>query len=169
MNATVTQVINALKLFFKHEPPQSGTVKGKYYTRTGQCHQCADCCKDISLLYRKAPILSISQFRDIQQRDSDYQIFEPLTHLAYLADEPLRFRCIHIDENNQCGIYSNRPTLCRMYPSENTLLLGGELSKQCGYQFEALQKFESVLKKTRRTQQFKDRIKKSLKRLMAMR
>jgi|GEM_PF-2557688 len=126
------------------EVRQSGAVQGQYYERTGSCNQCGKCCTNIYLVYRQQTIDSINMFEDIKAKNPEYEYFKPL--LQESDGNGLLFQCIHLQSDNNCGIYQNRPSFCRKYPSEHSLLMGGKLAEGCGYQFRLLQSFQDVLR-----------------------
>jgi uncharacterized protein len=133
-----------VKQFFKPgKIRQTGQVKGKYYERSGSCNQCGQCCSNIYLVYNKKTIDSLEFFEFVKKKDPDYRSFEPMDLTG--DEEGLLFRCQHLQPDKTCGIYEQRPELCRQYPSEYTLLLGGKLAKGCGYQFRLLKPFSQVL------------------------
>jgi uncharacterized protein len=95
-----------------------------------------------------APVTSVGNAVPIfiwctTKKDPDYRSFEPMDLTG--DEEGLLFRCQHLQPDKTCGIYEQRPELCRQYPSEYTLLLGGKLAKGCGYQFRLLKPFSQVL------------------------
>jgi Fe-S-cluster containining protein len=120
------------------EPP----VTGKYYTRTGGCTECGKCCTDIYLLYDERTIETIEEFDALRADNPDFDQFKPLETTA----KGVVFACRHLGEDNRCTTYEQRPTLCRLYPSEDMMLRGGYLPEECGYVFTLRQTFSQVLK-----------------------
>lgn len=120
---------------------QSGEVRGRYVVRRGECHSCGDCCRNIYLLHDERPIASLSAFRALQAEHPEYASFEPVDETSH----GVRFRCHHLTAENRCAEYASRPAFCRNYPSEKGLLLGGQVSPNCGYRFEPLRRFHQVL------------------------
>jgi Fe-S-cluster containining protein len=114
---------------------------GKYYKRTGSCGQCGSCCKDIHLVHEERCIDSKELFDALKQKHTEYEYFEPVDQ----DDQGLIFQCTHLQPDNSCGIYETRPLLCRQYPNEKILMVGGHLAKRCGYHFELLRSFQSIL------------------------
>lgn len=131
-----------LKHYF--DPPQAGTIEYTYYTRTGDCNQCGQCCSNIYLLHNQEVIASSEHFEKLKQRHEDYRHFVPIE----ITDSGVKFRCTQLQDDNRCGIHDSRPSFCKKYPSEDTILLGGELSPDCSYAFEIKQHFAQVLSKT---------------------
>lgn len=135
--------------------PAGETLKGKYYTRTGDCVGCGDCCRNIYLIHEDKTIDSLEMFEALKPKNPEYQHFTP----DGLDDEGMRFSCQHLQADDSCAIYDSRPLLCRIYPSEKSLLLGGTLSENCTYEFTPIRPFQDILKATHRTE--KPRIRKS--------
>lgn len=124
--------------------PQSGTVQGKYYTRTGGCNQCGRCCEDIYLIHNDRTIDSAELFEELKPHNPEYEYFEPVRETS----EGIQFKCKHLGPDKRCTIYAKRPDFCRNYPSEKSILLGGNLAEGCGYSFELIRTFQDVLAKT---------------------
>jgi Fe-S-cluster containining protein len=122
---------------------QSGVVRGQYYERAGECHQCGKCCTNIYLVHGDKTIDSLALFEDLKGQNPEYAYFKPVVKAE---DGELAFQCQHLQADNTCGIYDKRPDFCRRYPSEHTLLMGGKLAEGCGYQFRLLRNFQDVLK-----------------------
>ncbi|MGE0200738.1 MAG: YkgJ family cysteine cluster protein [Candidatus Melainabacteria bacterium] len=126
--------------------PQSGPVRGKYYLREGQCGACGKCCANIHLLHHTRIIASLDEFERLKREFPEYEYFVPETTLhPETGEADLRFTCVHLRADQSCGIYADRPGFCRRYPTEHTLLYGGELADACGYRFTPLQTFRAVL------------------------
>lgn len=125
------------------EIKQAGVIQGQYYERTGSCNQCGKCCSHIYLVYGQQTINSLEMFEDIKANNPEYQSFKPI--LSQSSEDGILFQCIHLQADNTCGIYQDRPNFCRQYPSEHSLLMGGKLAEGCGYQFRLKQTFQDVL------------------------
>jgi Fe-S-cluster containining protein len=123
------------------DPAQFGVQIGQYYKRSGECHTCGKCCKDIFLIHEERTIESLDEFESLKSENPEYTHFIPVRETM----DGLQFQCKHLSVENRCQIYLNRPDFCRKYPSEKTILLGGKLAEGCGYQFELLKSFNSVL------------------------
>jgi uncharacterized protein len=136
------KLVNQLKDYF--DPPQNGTIEYDFYVRSGQCNQCGKCCSGIYLIHGEEVISSIPDFERLKERHEDYQHFEPIEE----SDLGVKFKCRHLQADNSCGIYDDRPLFCKKYPSEATLLFGGSLAPGCGFLFKAKHKFTDVLNKT---------------------
>lgn len=135
-------MIDIVKSFLKTDAQkQSEPVKGKYYTRTGSCNQCGKCCTNIYLVHNKLTIETREEFEKLKADDPEFRYFE----VADDTGHGLRFRCKHLQPDNSCAIYEDRPDFCRRYPSEYSLLSGGELAEGCGYSFQLINTFKDVL------------------------
>lgn len=134
-------LVNQLRDYF--DPPQKGAVEYQYYVRTGECHQCGQCCSGIYLVHGDEVIESVEQFDKLKERYEDYRHFIPMEE----TDIGVMFRCRNLQPDNTCGIYEDRPLFCRKYPSEATLIYGGSLAPQCGFTFKAKHKFAEILQK----------------------
>lgn len=144
-------MLEIVKAFLRPgEPLQSGAVQGQYYERTGSCNQCGKCCSNIYLVYGQQTINSVEMFEEIRANNAEYQYFKPL--LSQSDPDGLLFQCIHLQPDNTCGIYDQRPAFCRKYPSEHSILMGGKLAEGCGYQFRLLQTFQDVLRQMGQTE-----------------
>ncbi len=123
------------------EIKQSGEVSGKYYKRQGSCNSCGRCCTNIYLIHDEKTIETAEEFEDLRVDNPEYEFFTP----AESTDHGLQFKCVHLNPENRCMIYEDRPNFCKKYPSEKGILLGGELAKECGYRFEPIHAFSDVL------------------------
>lgn len=137
-------MLDRVKALFKpKDGQQAGLQRGQYYERMGECHQCGKCCTNIYLVHGDQTIDSMPLFEELKAQNPEYQYFRPVSQ----GDgDGLVFQCQHLQANNTCGIYEERPDFCRRYPSEHTLLMGGKLAEGCGYQFRLLKNFQDVLK-----------------------
>jgi Fe-S-cluster containining protein len=135
----------ARRLRYKLLPYKEEPLRGKHTLRTGHCNQCGECCKNLFLSYGRETIRTEEEFREIQARHpEDYQFFEPM----YATEFALAFRCNNLGPDNLCMDYEARPGFCRTYPTEEGILLGSRLPKECGFAFAPLKAFEDVLKQT---------------------
>ena len=63
----------------------------------------------------------------------------------------LLFACKNLDEAARtCKIHNKRAKICRDYPMEEILKMGGTLAEGCGYRFEPIEKFSEILDKMSR-------------------
>lgn len=140
-----------LRRFLRHQffyirdlfqPPQGGDVEYQYYVRTGDCNQCGQCCSGIALVHNQSAIQTVEEFDQLKKKYPDYRHFEPIEETQH----GIVFKCKNLGEDNACGIYDDRPLFCRKYPSEGTLLLGGQLAPECSYGFTKKIAFENILK-----------------------
>jgi Fe-S-cluster containining protein len=137
-------MLEIVKSFLKpEEAQQAGRVQGQYYERSGGCNRCGKCCTEIYLVYGQQTINSVALFEEIKLKNPEYESFKPI--LSQSDEHGLQFQCTHLQADNTCGAYNDRPDFCRKYPSEQSLLMGGKLAEGCGYQFRLLKNFQDVL------------------------
>ena len=143
-------MLDIVKSFLsKEELKQSGVVTGQYYERSGGCNQCGKCCTNIYLVHGQQTIDTPELFEELKSQNPEYAYFKPVNHDA----DGVVFQCVHLQSDNSCGIYEDRPSFCRKYPSEHTLLMGGKLAENCGYRFRLLKTFQDVLRQTSQAQE----------------
>jgi Fe-S-cluster containining protein len=94
-------------------------------------------------VYAQQTINSVAMFEEIKANNPEYHYFKPLRPDS--DEDGLLFQCVHLQADNTCGIYEQRPSFCRQYPSEHSLLMGGKLAEGCGYRFRLLNTFQDVL------------------------
>jgi len=123
------------------QPQQTGEVTGRYLKRRGSCNQCGRCCTNIYLIHENDTIKTVAEFEQYQRVDKEFEGFIPID----TDEHGVRFQCKHLQANNHCAIYTDRPSFCRQYPSEKGVLLGGVLAEECGYSFEVIHKFKTIL------------------------
>ncbi len=116
----------------------------KHYYRTGKCKCCGECCKHIYVKHGKNVIKDEKTFERLQLLHSFYTYLEVID-----KDEiGLIFSCTMQDEvTKKCKIHRNRPAICRRYPQEELFMMGGSLSKNCGYRLEPIISFSEVFEK----------------------
>lgn len=134
-------MLEIVKSFLRPGEQQTGVVQGQYYERTGSCNQCGKCCTNIYLVHGHQTIDNVELFETLKKDNPDYAYFEPVAQ----EHDGLIFQCIHLQADNACGIYDRRPSFCRKYPSEHSILMGGKLAEGCGYRFRLLKTFQDVL------------------------
>ncbi|MDG5815998.1 YkgJ family cysteine cluster protein [Chitinispirillales bacterium ANBcel5] len=112
------------------------------------CSQCdAHCCKHVAVQI------------DTPEDKSDYDTIRwYLLHrdvwvsIDHSEDWLIEFRtpCQHILPDYKCGIYENRPTICREYPAEDEICeaVSDELSYT--HLFKTVEDFESYLNKIKK-------------------
>jgi Fe-S-cluster containining protein len=126
---------------FSRHVANEGTLEGTYYTRTGGCNGCGECCQSLYLTYRRLLIQTEEEFTALKElHPQEYQGFRVIGY----GNKGLLFNCIHLQEDKRCGIYEHRPGFCRTYPTEDSLLSGGKLPLECSYQFEPKQRFADI-------------------------
>jgi hypothetical protein len=145
----ISSLLKRIRDYF--DPPQSGTVTFKHYIRTGACHSCGACCSGVYLVHNEAVIDTVATFDILKEFHPDYTHFMPLEE----TEQGVRFKCRHLTEDLKCGIHDDRPLFCRKYPSEATLLYGGQLDPNCGYKLEKRYAFEDILGRVSRQKSLK--------------
>jgi uncharacterized protein len=117
-------------------------VEGEYYVREGLCNGCGQCCQQLYLTYKRSVIDCVQTFEAVKAlHPAEYGSF-------YVVDETetgLVFGCERLLADNRCGDYARRPSFCRSYPTEDSLLQGGKLPVECGYWFKLKRSFGEVL------------------------
>lgn len=118
-------------------------LKRKYY-RTGKCNGCGRCCRKIYVKNFKHVINDEKEFEKLQYLHRFYSYLK----IIGKDETGLIFECTNLNpETNKCKIHKSRPGICRRYPQEELLSMGGELSQGCGYKLEPIIPFSEVLKK----------------------
>ena len=121
-------------------------LKRKYY-RTGSCKGCGRCCKKIYVKNFKHVITDEKEFEQLQYLHRFYSYLKIIGR----DETGLIFECTKLDpETNKCTIHKSRPGICRRYPQEEMLSMGGELSEGCGYQLEPILSFSEVFENVKR-------------------
>lgn len=118
-------------------------LRKKYY-RKGNCLGCGKCCKKIYVQTSKHVIQDEKEFEKLRFLHRFYM------YLTIIDKDKtgLIFSCSNLDETtNLCKIHKNRPGICRRYPQEELFMMGGELSKDCGYKMIPIISFSEVLEK----------------------
>lgn len=124
-------------------------LKRKYY-RVGKCNCCGRCCKNIYVKHGKGFIKDEKLFNRLKPLHTFYFDLEIIG-----SDEMgLVFACKNLDDTtNLCRIHNKRERICRDYPMEEILKMGGALADGCGFRFEPIEKFSEVLKKETKRRQ----------------
>ncbi len=118
-------------------------LRRKYYIK-GNCLGCGKCCKKI---YVKTSNHVIQDEKEFEKLKFLHRFYTYLTVIG--KDETgLIFSCSNLDEKtNLCKIHKNRPGICKRYPQEELLTMGGGLSEDCGYNFVPIIPFAEILNK----------------------
>lgn len=125
---------------------RSKPLEGRYYNRTGECHQCGACCQNIYLVHGGQTVRSLDELQRLQAQNGEYSSFVPMEQTPEeLETYGLKVQCEHLQPDNRCGVYERRPSFCRRYPMEEILLMGGKMADNCGYRFTLKQTFAQVL------------------------
>lgn len=102
------------------------------------CHMCGKCCRVVTTMISYKELLNLKENGDIGASEF-LEIFEPFNSIEdaknadkeiveniierlksdgnYNPEETTFYTCKHLQENNLCGNYENRPALCRHCPS----------------------------------------------------
>ncbi len=119
-------------------------LRRKYY-RIGKCNCCGRCCKNIYVKHGKAFISDEKLFNRLKPLHPFYFDLE----IIGKDEVGLLFACKNLDETTKmCKIHKKRAKICRDYPMEEILKMGGTLAEGCGYRFEPIEKFSDVLNKS---------------------
>src|SRR5690242_14337429 len=87
---------------------QSAPLEGRYYLRTGECHQCGACCQNIYLVNGGKTIRSLEELQRVQAENPDYISFVPMEQTPdELETYGLKVQCEHLQPDNRCGVYEN--------------------------------------------------------------
>jgi hypothetical protein len=78
-------------------PKQEGPVKGKHYLRTGSCHSCGKCCKNLYLIYEDRTLQTQEEFTKLQRTTPDYRHFKVMDK----TEQGLVFQCVHLTVTGQ--------------------------------------------------------------------
>lgn len=132
----------------------------------GLCLMCGACCRVVTTPKTHEELLELAQNGDQDIKDF-LNVFEPyssieearnvsaktvdniLFHIS-ASDNPDRqvtfYRCKHLQDNNMCEIYQNRPSFCHRFP-----YTGSEVVPPgCGYEGWLFQKREEMKKGIRK-------------------
>ena len=113
----------------------------KYY-RTGKCSGCGRCCRKIYVKNFRHVITDEKEFEKLQYLHRFYSYLK----IVGKDETGLIFECTKLDPlTNKCTIHKSRPGICRRYPQEEMLSMGGELSEGCGYHLEPIFTFSEIL------------------------
>ena len=128
------------KFFYKR-------ILGKKYYRIGKCSRCGRCCKNIYVKHGKKFITNKKLFNSLKPLHPFYFDLEIIG-----KDEiGLLFFFFYLDEKTKmCKIHKKRAKICRDYPMEEILKMGGTLAENCGFHFEPIDKFKDILDKEKR-------------------
>ena len=121
-------------------------LKRKYY-RVGNCAKCGRCCKNIYVKHGKSFISDPDLFNKLKPLHPFYFDLE----IIGKDEVGLLFAYKNLDEAARtCKIHNKRAKICRDYPMEEILKMGGTLAEGCGYRFEPIEKFSEILDKMSR-------------------
>lgn len=126
-------------LGFVHEK-----ILGKKYLRKGSCNGCGRCCQKIYVRHARDVIKTEEEFEKLKT----LHFFYGYLQVVGKDSIGLIFECSKLNkETGRCTAYKTRPVICRQYPQEEIFMMGGNITENCGFSFEPIQKFEEVFKK----------------------
>ena len=107
---------------------QTNIMEAKQYImkmrpRYGKCNMCGECCKYLIIPTSKLKPMDIEFY---EARGCEIIEEENFSWVK------IPFKCPHLDENNKCKIYENRPLVCKEAPFEELEKL---MPKKCGFKF----------------------------------
>lgn len=121
-------------------------LRRKYY-RTGKCNLCGKCCKNIYVKHGKKFIDDEKLFNRLKPLHPFYFDLE----IIGKDEVGLLFACKNLDAaTKMCKIHKKRAKICRDYPMEEILNMGGVLAPDCGFRFVPIEKFSDILNKLSR-------------------
>jgi Fe-S-cluster containining protein len=113
----------------------------------GECNQCGDCCRQLTLSTADGLIRSEEAFRQLLAKRPEYRIFR-IEHQDPL-DKVIYFKCTRLGADNRCQAYEQRPRICRIYPNARMFDHGARLPSSCGYRLAPQSEFEAILQDAR--------------------
>ena len=132
---------NVKKFFY------SKILRKRYY-RKGECLKCGRCCRNIYVKHGKKFISDEKLFNSLKPLHPFYFDLE----IIGKDEVGLLFVCKNLDEaTKMCKIHKKREKICRDYPMEDILKMGGTLADGCGFYFEPIEKFDDILQKMQKT------------------
>lgn len=110
------------------------------YQLVGKCLKCGKCCR---LLY-SLDTYTTFDFKITQFLFPSYRRFEVI---GKDEDGNLMFRCKWIKDDNTCGNYKKRLSMCKKFPNVKYGSLG-KVPDGCGYKLVPIRKFKDVYTET---------------------
>jgi hypothetical protein len=128
-------------------------MRGREVVRGGRCLLCGRCCQRISLEAGGRWLRRETDFKRVVKRNPEYSRFIPV---GRDGQGFLLFSCSwYQPEGGICGGYEKRLPICSNFPDIELYLTGGDLPSGCGYNFEEIVPFSSILKKELEAEQRK--------------
>lgn len=106
------------------------------------------------------PYPSIEKAREVSAEIVD-NILEGLTYSTDAPEKTTFYRCKYILDNNLCGIYENRPSLCDRFPTTPWAIV----PPGCGFEGWMFQKREDIKQKIRKQKEHLIEFEADLKKL----
>jgi len=110
----------------------------------GECNQCGDCCRNLTLSNAGKLIRNEDEFHRLLEHRPEYRIFQPRHQDPF--EQVLYFNCTQLGDDNRCQAYAARPRICRIYPNSKMFDHGARLPEACGYRLATVSEFSAVLK-----------------------
>ncbi|MBF0452568.1 MAG: YkgJ family cysteine cluster protein [Candidatus Magnetomorum sp.] len=118
-------------------------IKGKEPVRTGQCHQCGQCCRAFRVKSEGKWIKTSKQLDILVKQKPEYSRLI----ISGESEGCLDFTCSWLTQDGSCKDHENRLSICRAYPGTTRFYTGNKLPEHCGYVIKAAVPFEKVLQK----------------------
>ena len=96
----------------------------------------------INLFVDGCPVRSDEEFETLKQVFPEYERFD---FQGIDEEGHYLFKCRFLNGDFLCADHRRRPFICRKYPDQKLLLLGGKLVSKCGYSFLPVKDFGKVL------------------------
>ncbi len=142
MTVIFEKLKNIFKEIIRFFRKKINRLRGMSYIREGECFQCGRCCRMIVLVSEGGIITTEEEFNQLKEVFPEYRRFKMKERDE---DGLLRFTCKYVGEDNRCGDYYGRPSICRAYPNEELFVKGGVIASHCGYKFYPVEDFSKVL------------------------
>lgn len=118
---------------------------GKSVVIEGRCLMCGRCCRRVSLEAGGRWLRNDADFRRVVRRHPEYERFTPV---GRDSQGFMLFNCSwYRPEQGICADHDNRLAICRNFPDIDLYFTGGEMPAGCGYSFQEVIPFASILQK----------------------
>ncbi|MDD3051585.1 MAG: YkgJ family cysteine cluster protein [Candidatus Cloacimonetes bacterium] len=106
----------------------------------GSCKFCGYCCQNLYLCIHNRTVMTESEFEELSARFTYLSIFR----IKESTPDGLVFTCTKL-KDNKCTIYSERPFICRSYPTVRMFSMNSKLHENCGFYLTAKIPFKEIL------------------------
>lgn len=117
-------------------------IQRKKVVVVGSCSMCGKCCQRISLEAGGRWLRRESDFERVLMNNPEYQRF---TIVGRDSQGFLLFSCSWFTTAGICREHNNRLDICRSYPDRDLYFIGGRMIKGCGYAFQEIVPFSTIL------------------------